>query len=70
MDVESCRGEVGDENDGELDFKLSEDILIPSNGEPIDAIFISTYPSLLSHIGDGKYFQGRVILAPTNKIVL
>ena len=62
-------GEVGGENDGEVDFKLPEDILIRSNGEPIDAIVKSTYPSLLSHIGDGRYFQDRAILAPTNEIV-
>lgn len=62
-------GEVGGENDGEEDFKLPKDILIRSDGEPIDAIVKSTYPSLLCHIGDGRYFEDRVILAPTTKMV-
>ena len=29
----------------------------------------STYPNLLTHVGDGKYFQDRAILTPTNEIV-
>ena len=43
--------------------------MIRPTGEPIDAIVKSTYPNLLTHISDGKYFQDRAILAPTNEIV-
>ena len=62
-------GEVGDSNDGEIQFKLPEDILIHSNDPPIAAIVKSTYPKLLENVGEGSYFQDRAILAPTNEIV-
>ena len=62
-------GEVGDDNDREAEFKLSEDILICSPGEPIDVVVKSIYMRILKHFGDGLYFQDRVILTPTNEIV-
>ena len=45
-------GEVGRDNDGEVEYKFSGDILIRSTGEPIDAIVESTYTSILYHIDD------------------
>ena len=62
-------GQIGDDNDGEIDFKLPDDILIHDATDPITAMVISTYHSLIDHIGDGLYFQDRSILAPTNEIV-
>ena len=58
---------AGDDNDGEVEFTLLEDILIREADKPIMAMVIDrTYPSLLDHVGDGSYFQDRAILAPTN----
>ncbi|KAL6549453.1 hypothetical protein OROHE_008570 [Orobanche hederae] len=62
-------GEIGVNNDGEVEFRLPDDILIRSIDEPVAAIFKSTYSSILDHVGDGRYFQDRDILAPTNEIV-
>ncbi|KAL6584181.1 hypothetical protein OROMI_003470 [Orobanche minor] len=62
-------GEIGVDNDGEVEFRLPDDIVIWSTDEPIAAIVKSTYPSILDHVGDGRYFQDRAILAPTNEIV-
>ncbi|KAL6543073.1 hypothetical protein OROHE_010593 [Orobanche hederae] len=62
-------GEIGGDNDGEVEFRLPDDIVIRSTDEPIAAIVKSTYPSILDHVGDGRYFQDRAILAPTNEIV-
>ncbi|KAL6581065.1 hypothetical protein OROMI_006988 [Orobanche minor] len=62
-------GEIGVNNDGEVEFRLPDDILIWSIDEPVAAIFKSTYPSILDHVGDGRYFQDRAILAPINEIV-
>ncbi|KAL6550086.1 hypothetical protein OROMI_020574 [Orobanche minor] len=61
--------EIGINNDGEVEFRLPDDILIRSVDEPVAAIFKSTYSSILDHVGDGRYFQDRAILAPTNEIV-
>ena len=62
-------GEVDSDNDGEVKFKLPDDILIRYIGEPIAAIVESTYSSILDHVGDGGYFQDKAIVAPTNEIV-
>ena len=62
-------GQVGATNDGEVSFKLPEDILIRDAPDPIVAMVSSTYPSLMDHVGDGLYFQDRANLAPTNEIV-
>ncbi|KAL6530090.1 hypothetical protein OROMI_028735 [Orobanche minor] len=62
-------GEIGVNNDGEVEFRLPDDILIQSIDEPVAAIYKSTYPSILDHVGDGRYFKDRAILASTNEIV-
>ncbi|KAL6546271.1 hypothetical protein OROMI_021992 [Orobanche minor] len=62
-------GEICVNNDGEVEFRLPDDIMIRSIDEPVAAIIKSTYPSILDHVGDGRYFQNRAILAPTNEIV-
>ena len=41
--------------DGEVEFKLPDDILICSNGEPIDVVVKSTYHIILDHVGDGRF---------------
>ena len=62
-------GLVGEPNDGEVEFKLPEDMVIRHTGDPIDDIVKSTYPSFLQKIRAGEYFQDRAILAPMNEIV-
>ena len=62
-------GNVGEPNDGEVEFKLPDEILIKDSVDPIDAIVKSTYLSLLAQRGNGEYFQDRAILTPTNETV-
>ncbi|XP_048498140.1 uncharacterized protein LOC125496662 [Beta vulgaris subsp. vulgaris] len=62
-------GNDGGPNDGEAVIEVAKDILIDPGADPISAIVESTYPDLLEHIWEAKYFQERAILAPTNEIV-
>ncbi|KAK9676401.1 hypothetical protein RND81_11G074600 [Saponaria officinalis] len=65
---------VGDDvlgwpNDGEASIEIPDDILIKEATNPVAAIVENTYPLLLEHLWDEKYFQDRAILAPTHEIV-
>ena len=66
-------GVAGKPNDGVVDIKLPDDILIREVSDPISTIVDRTYPSFLDHLAnptiDPKYFNHRVILAPTNDMV-
>ncbi|KAL6569662.1 hypothetical protein OROMI_014176 [Orobanche minor] len=66
-------GVAGGQNDGEVNIKLPEDIIIRNANNPIATIVESTYPSLLDHLQnpsvDPDYFHNRAVLAPTNDIV-
>ena len=61
-------GKVGDSNDGEVEFRLPNDVIIRNTDDLIAKIVKSTYPLLLPEFGKGEYFQDRAILAPTNEM--
>ncbi|XP_074304071.1 uncharacterized protein LOC141638608 [Silene latifolia] len=62
-------GTAGEENDGNVDLQLPDDILIKDDGDPIASIVKSTYLSLVQNLGNAKYFYERAVLAPTHDIV-
>ena len=51
--------------DGYNLIEIPSSMCQPSKNEVIEKVF----DDFKSHIGDGEYFQGRVLLATTNKIV-
>ncbi|KEH41860.1 PIF1-like helicase [Medicago truncatula] len=58
-------GNIEDNNDGEAEIEIPDDMLIKNSGDPISSIVNSTYPSLLE-MSDISFFQDRANLAPTN----
>ena len=60
---------IGEPNDGEVEFKLPKDIIIRDASNPVATMVNITYPSILDHVGDARYFQDRAFLAPTNETV-
>ncbi|XP_074315586.1 uncharacterized protein LOC141651787 [Silene latifolia] len=57
------------ENDGEIDLKLPDDILIKNTTDPMAIIVHSTYPSFDKNFRDLGYLQERAVVAPTHYIV-
>ncbi|GKC60962.1 ATP-dependent DNA helicase PIF1-like protein, partial [Tanacetum coccineum] len=58
--------------DGEDDatwITIPEDLLIPVDDNPVEAIVSSTFPDLLNRIQDINYLKERCILSPTNDVV-
>nr|GEU45308.1 hypothetical protein [Tanacetum cinerariifolium] len=58
--------------DGEDDatwITILEDLLIPIDDNPIEAIVSSTFPYLLNRIQDINYLKERYILSPINDVV-
>ncbi|MCH98942.1 ATP-dependent DNA helicase PIF1, partial [Trifolium medium] len=62
-------GKLGRDEDGETLIEIPVDFCVPSSGNPVGDIVLSTYPDLLAHIDDPKFFRDRAILAPTLEIV-
>jgi len=62
-------GNIGENNDGEVEIEISYDMLIKNSGDPIASIVDSTYPSMLESMSYLSFFQSMAILAPTNDIV-
>ncbi|XP_071714753.1 uncharacterized protein [Rutidosis leptorrhynchoides] len=62
-------GKINEPNDGEADIELPPEILLQTDGNAIDTLVNSTYPSILDHLGDGNFFSSKAILAPTNEEV-
>ncbi|KAK9713617.1 hypothetical protein RND81_06G039900, partial [Saponaria officinalis] len=62
-------GVLGGPNDGEASIEIPDDILIKEATNSVAAIVENTYPLLLEHLWDEKYFQDRAILASTHEIV-
>ncbi|CAJ2678422.1 unnamed protein product [Trifolium pratense] len=62
-------GEIGDDNDDDLEFDIPSDLLIQNSGDPLASIVESTYPQLLQNMNNITYFQNRAIIAPKNSIV-
>lgn len=61
-------GKIAEPNDGEALINIPEEFLITVADDPIEAISKEIYgdPTLLHTKNDPKFFQERVILAPTN----
>ncbi|GKD13019.1 ATP-dependent DNA helicase PIF1-like protein [Tanacetum coccineum] len=62
-------GEHGEENDGEVEIDVLEEILIDHADDPVASIVYFTYPNILDNIHYPSYFKERAILAPRNKVV-
>lgn len=62
-------GTIGESNDDNLNIELPDDIMLNYQGNPIECIINSTYPSYNKNNEDTKYLQERAILAPTLKVV-
>ncbi|XP_054801556.1 uncharacterized protein LOC129305588 [Prosopis cineraria] len=56
-------------NDGMAKIEIPPELLITKYYNPLEAIVNSTYPDLLQHLSDSKYFNDRAILAPTIETV-
>ncbi|KAK1423926.1 hypothetical protein QVD17_19237 [Tagetes erecta] len=62
-------GILGDENDGETEIEIPEDLLILDENNPMESLLSFTYPDMNQHLWDPTYFQQGAILAPTNEVV-
>ncbi|GKA64671.1 ATP-dependent DNA helicase PIF1-like protein [Tanacetum coccineum] len=62
-------GELGEENDGEVEIDVPEEILIDQADDPVAAIVDFTYPNILDNIHDPSYFKEKAVLTPTNEVV-
>ncbi|XP_021986250.1 uncharacterized protein LOC110882569 [Helianthus annuus] len=62
-------GLLGEENDGEIDIEIPDDLLIHDQVNPISSLISFIYPDMNNFLWDVMYFQQRAILAPTNEVV-
>ena len=62
-------GVIGDENDGEVDIEIPDDILLKEYSDPIEAIVQSTFPALERNYANCDYIKERAILAPKLNMV-
>ncbi|GJW39616.1 ATP-dependent DNA helicase PIF1-like protein [Tanacetum coccineum] len=77
MEIRECEewilkvrdGELGEENDGEREIDVPEEILIDQADDSVASIVDFTYPNILDNIHDPLYFKEKAILAPTYEVV-
>ncbi|GJV95240.1 putative PIF1 DNA helicase/replication protein A1-like protein [Tanacetum coccineum] len=62
-------GEVGPENDGEVEIEFPDDVLIKTDGDTLKAMVEAIYPTIDEEIGKDEYFENKAILVPTNEEV-
>lgn len=62
-------GNIGESNDGEVAFQISDDLLIKDGSDPVGCIINSTYPFSLENLWGPKYLQERAILASPHDVV-
>ncbi|GKB66974.1 ATP-dependent DNA helicase PIF1-like protein, partial [Tanacetum coccineum] len=62
-------GELGEENDGEVEIDVLEKILIDQADDPVASIVYFTYPNILDNKHYPSYFKERAVLAPRNEVV-
>ncbi|XP_022014122.1 ATP-dependent DNA helicase PIF1-like [Helianthus annuus] len=62
-------GLLCEENDGEIDIEIPDDLLIQDQVNPISSLISFIYPDMNKFLWDLTYFQQRAILAPTNEVV-
>lgn len=63
-------GELGNDNDGEADIDIPDDILISDCIDPLATIVAYTCSYLLDNISNYQFFEDRAILVPTLEIVI
>jgi len=62
-------GTIGDINDGDVQVRIPDDLLLTSSGDHKASMVDCIYPSLLDNMHDPTFFQDRAILTPKNIIV-
>ncbi|GJU51538.1 ATP-dependent DNA helicase PIF1-like protein [Tanacetum coccineum] len=62
-------GNIGPENDGDVEIEIPNEMLIKTNGDPLEAMVSSLYPDIQDNIGKKEYFESKAILVPTNEEV-
>ncbi|XP_022014748.1 ATP-dependent DNA helicase PIF2-like [Helianthus annuus] len=62
-------GLLGEENDGEIDIEIPDDLLIHDQVNPISSLISFIYRDMNKFLWDLTYFQQRAIIAPTNEVV-
>ncbi|XP_031095204.1 uncharacterized protein LOC115999495 [Ipomoea triloba] len=62
-------GTMGGQSDGHAEVEIPNELLLPSNGDPIINIVASTFPMFMSGNSDYSLLEGRAILAPILDVV-
>nr|XP_043638209.1 ATP-dependent DNA helicase PIF1-like [Erigeron canadensis] len=62
-------GTIREDNDGEADIRLPDEVLIKSERDHIKSMVECIYPDINEHIDEPNYFQEKAILVPTNEEV-
>ncbi|XP_021974960.1 uncharacterized protein LOC110870069 [Helianthus annuus] len=62
-------GLLGEENDGDIDIEIPDDLLVHDQVNPISSLISFIYRDMNKFLWDLTYFQQRAILAPTNEVV-
>nr|XP_043625533.1 uncharacterized protein LOC122596956 [Erigeron canadensis] len=60
---------LSEPNDREVEIEIPDDLLIKSNHDPLSDIIEYIYPEYVARLYEQKYFEDRVILAPTHETV-
>jgi len=62
-------GMLGEPNDGLVEINIPKELLISDFTDPIQAIILMTYPSLMTNYNNDTFFQHRAILTSRIKTV-
>nr|GEW56471.1 ATP-dependent DNA helicase pfh1-like [Tanacetum cinerariifolium] len=62
-------GELGEENDSEVEINVPEEIIIDHVDDTVASIVDFTYLNILDNIHDPSYFKEKAVLAPANEVV-
>ncbi|XP_012830408.1 PREDICTED: ATP-dependent DNA helicase PIF1-like [Erythranthe guttata] len=62
-------GDAGEVIDGDATTEIPDDMLIRNSADPFLDLIEFVYPNLVTNLFTPEYFEGRVILAPTNESV-
>lgn len=57
---------IGQDNDGDLEIEIPDDMIIRNSGDPITSIVADNYPFFFENFHDPSYFQERDTLAQKN----
>jgi hypothetical protein len=62
-------GELGPDNDGEMEIEFPDDVLIKTDGDTLEAMIEAIYPTIHEDIAKDGYFENKAILVPTKEEV-